>query len=331
LLTELSHRHLGHLAPILDARRADGFVRECHGDLHLRNIVLIDGHPVLFDGIEFSQDFSIIDILYDFAFLLMDLCHKGLDAAASAVFNRYMDFTGDIGGLSCLPLFLSLRAAVRAHVAAATADGGDAGTGNDARAYLAEAIRYLKPPPPRLVAIGGLSGTGKSALAARIASNLGAPPGALVLRSDVLRKRLAGADLFDRLAPADYSKHMTERVYARLIADARIALKGGYWVILDAVYARPEQRLEVRRLAEEIAGEVKDFGGFSGFWLELPLAEREQRISRRTGNVSDATVDVARQQEAYVAGEMDWNRVDASQDIEILENRITSPLSGAAT
>ena len=122
LLADLSRRHLDRADVLLDARAAAGLARQCHGDLHLRNIVLIDDAPVLFDGIEFSDDFSIIDVLYDFAFLVMDLCHKGLSDEASAVFNRAMDITGDVAGLAPMPLFLSMRAAVRSHVAAVSGE-----------------------------------------------------------------------------------------------------------------------------------------------------------------------------------------------------------------
>jgi aminoglycoside phosphotransferase family enzyme/predicted kinase len=325
LLAELSHRHLECVGALLDARRAAGFVRQCHGDLHLRNIVLIDDAPVLFDGIEFSDDFSIIDVLYDFAFLVMDLCHKGLTDEASAVFNRTIDLTGDVAGLAAMPLFLSMRAAVRSHVAAATGKAS-----REAAAYLAEAIDYLAPPAAKLVAVGGLSGTGKSTLAAPVAAKIGAAPGALVLRSDVIRKRLAGADLFEKLAPEDYSKAMTERVFGRMIDDARIALMGGQSVILDAVYADADQRRDVARLADEMAREIADFAGFSGFWLHSPLPEREQRIARRTGNVSDATVAIARRQEGYDQGAMDWTLIDASGDIEIMEKSLISELAGAS-
>ena len=323
-LAELSRRHLDRIGGLMDARAAAGFVRQCHGDLHLRNIVLIDNAPVLFDGIEFSDAFSIIDTLYDFAFLVMDLCHKGLTDEASAVFNRTMDLTGDVAGLAAMPLFLSMRAAVRSHVTAASGKQSA-----EAAAYLAEAIAYLAPPPAKLVAIGGLSGTGKSPLAARIAAKIGAAPGALVLRSDVIRKRLAGADLFAQLAPEDYSKAMTKRVFGRMIDDARIALMGGQSVILDAVYADADQRRDVARLADEIATEIGDFAGFTGFWLHSPLPEREQRIEARSGNVSDATVAIARQQEGYEQGTMDWTLIDAAKDIEISEKVIISELAGA--
>jgi hypothetical protein len=152
---------LARLAPMLATRPA----RRCHGDLHLRNIALIDGKPVLFDGIEFNDAFICIDPLYDLAFLLMDLDHRDLGALANIVFNRYLDRTGDEAGLVLLPLYLSIRAGVRAHVSiAALARQGDAreqrALATAAARYLAAALVFLDPARPRLVAMGGFSGTG---------------------------------------------------------------------------------------------------------------------------------------------------------------------------
>ncbi|HEU0157198.1 MAG TPA: phosphotransferase, partial [Stellaceae bacterium] len=160
-------------APLLEARRQAGKVKRCHGDLHLRNICLLDGAPLLFDCLEFSEELAIIDILYDLAFLLMDLAHRGLGAFANRVLNRYLDRTQEDDGLAALPLFLSLRAGIRAHVTAtALEQGGDAQMAAEARRYLELAQTALAPRPPRLVAVGGLSGSGKSTLAAALAPEL---------------------------------------------------------------------------------------------------------------------------------------------------------------
>ncbi|NQV57529.1 MAG: AAA family ATPase [Rhodospirillales bacterium] len=315
-LSRRSNARLQQVAPLLDGRRDEGYVRQCHGDLHLRNIVLIDGRPVLFDGIEFAPDFSIIDTMYDLSFLLMDLLHKELYGEANAVFNRYMDLSSDLTGLACLPLFLSMRAAVRAHVAAAVR-----GT-DDAAAYLDQALAYLEPGTPRLTAIGGLSGTGKSTVAARLAPRLGAAPGALVLRSDAIRKRLAGTNLFEKLDSAQYSEEMTEQVYAAMIDGARVALEGGHTVILDAVYAKAQQREAVSRLARETGVE------FQGYWLETPLDVREGRVLERKKNISDASVEIARRQDDYELGRMEWTLVDASKKLETLEQTLIYKIKG---
>ena len=181
-LTTRARAALAMHAAGLDDRQGRGFVRRCHGDLHLRNIVLLDGAPTPFDAVEFNDDISCIDVLYDLAFLLMDLWRRSLRAHANAVFNAYVGDTGHVDGLALLPLFLSCRAAVRAKTGATTA-----ALENDpvkrreleqtAAGYLALARQLLEPPPARLVAVGGLSGTGKSSLARRLAPAVGAAPG----------------------------------------------------------------------------------------------------------------------------------------------------------
>ena len=169
-----SRRALERVGERLDVRRRDGRVRQCHGDLHLRNIVLIDGHPTLFDGIEFNDEIACIDVLYDLAFLLMDLWRRRLPRHANAVWNGYLGEALDLEGLPLLPLFLSCRAAVRAKTSATAAALQDDVTRRDelrdlARAYLTMAGQLLHPPRPALVAVGGLSGSGKSQLAAALA------------------------------------------------------------------------------------------------------------------------------------------------------------------
>ncbi len=182
------------------ARGAAGFTRRCHGDLHLRNIVLIDGEPTLFDAIEFSDDVASGDVLYDLAFLLMDLEQRELRPAANRLINRYLgpEPPEALGGLAALPLFMSLRAAIRAKVEAAGAERMEGAQRDEAlklaRRYFDSAARFLAYVPPRLVAVGGLSGAGKSALAAALAPQLGRAPGALLLRSDVERKAMFGVD-----------------------------------------------------------------------------------------------------------------------------------------
>ena len=186
------------MRPVLLKRGEAGFVRRCHGDLHLRNIVLIDGEPTLFDAVEFSDEIASGDVLYDLAFLLMDLEERGLRAAANRLFNRYLapEPPDALTGLVALPLFLSLRAAIRAKVEAAGAERLE-GEGRDAarslaRRYFDRAVQFLSYAPPRLVAIGGLSGVGKSALGGALAPEIGRAPGALWLRSDVERKAMFG-------------------------------------------------------------------------------------------------------------------------------------------
>ncbi|MDE2462950.1 MAG: phosphotransferase, partial [Alphaproteobacteria bacterium] len=172
--------------PLLKTRNRSGIIRRCHGDLHLNNIVVIDDKPVLFDAIEFNDSYVFIDPLYDIGFLVMDLERIGERALAHALFNRYCELRPDDEGLSLLPLYLSLRAAIRAHVAVSRSASGDSTALDEARRCFDLARDFLAPPPPRLIAIGGFSGSGKSTLARSLAPGTGAAPGALVLRSDVI-------------------------------------------------------------------------------------------------------------------------------------------------
>ena len=197
-LAARSQQALEAVAPLLDRRRDEGLVRHCHGDLHLRNIIVHNGHAVLFDAIEFDPAFAEIDVLYDLAFLVMDLEFRGLGGLASILLNRYLDNTGDAAGLPALPLFLSMRAAIRSHVDAAAAaaqsqtDAAAAARRRMAARYLDLALAFLEPGRPRLIAVGGLSGSGKSRLARELAPYLAPLPGARVVRTDSTRKRLAG-------------------------------------------------------------------------------------------------------------------------------------------
>lgn len=199
-------------------REAIGFVRRCHGDLHLRNVAIVDGKVTLFDAIEFDEAVATTDILYDLAFLLMDLWEKNLKNEANSLMNRYLwqakDMIDDLHALSVLPLFLSLRAAIRAKIAALTVskEPEDRHAATDARLYFEAARRFLKPHLPSLIAIGGRSGTGKSTLAAGLAPYIGRPPGAVHLRSDIERKRQFQVPETDRLANCAYKAEVSEVV-----------------------------------------------------------------------------------------------------------------------
>jgi aminoglycoside phosphotransferase family enzyme/predicted kinase len=318
------------LAPLLDRRRAAGKVRRCHGDLHLRNICLVDGKPTLFDPIEFSDDLATIDVLYDLAFLLMDLHHRGHDELGNGVLNRYLDRTEDEGGLGALPLFLSLRAGIRAHVTAVAASRQTrpkeaAGLAAEARAYLALATEVLAPRAPRLVAIGGLSGTGKSSLARTLAPALGPIPGARILRSDVLRKRCFGVPPETRLPAAAYEPTVSERVYRMLSEEIAETLDGGYAVVADAVFLRPDER--------DAMGEIARAKGvpFTGLWLQAPPELLTRRLRDRRNDASDADVPVMRSQAALDPGAITWHRIDAGGDLSRTVEQARAILAAPAT
>ncbi|MQA30778.1 MAG: AAA family ATPase [Luteitalea sp.] len=295
----------------LDARRRAGFVRRCHGDLHLRNICLIDGVPTLFDGVEFNDDVACIDVLYDLAFLLMDLWRRDLRQHANMVFNEYLARSGEIDGLGLLPLFLSCRAAVRAKtsVSAAKVQSDDRqrlGLEGASREYLALAERFLSPPLPCLIAVGGFSGSGKSTLARGLGPDIGAAPGAVILRSDTIRKSLLGVAPLERLGADGYSPALTRRVYDTIRTRARTALTAGQAAIADAVYARPEDRAAIAEVAR--AAGVP----FAGLWLEGTPAVLAERLATRVHDASDATIDVLEMQLESDCGEVEWHRLDAS-------------------
>lgn len=297
---------LAKVHPLLVARGKAGYVRRCHGDLHLGNIALIDGKPVLFDAIEFDPLFAAGDLFYDLAFLLMDMVERDLRDEAAIVLNRYLRARrndDDLDALATLPLFLSLRAAIRAKVTAARhRDDKDA---DAARAYFALARRVLAPPAPQLVAVGGLSGTGKSVLAAQLASHVLPEPGAVVIRSDVERKALFGKAETEKLPLDAYGPDATARVYARVAQAAGRALRAGHSVIADAVYARAGERDAIAAVARE-AGVA-----FHGLFLTADLSVRVARVGARKADASDADAAVAQRQESYDLGALDWTQVDA--------------------
>jgi uncharacterized protein len=312
-LTSRSRAALARIRPLLVDRGHRGLVRRLHGDLHLGNIVLLGGRPIPFDAIEFSPLIASGDVLYDLAFLLMDLVERGLRPVANIVFNRYLLETKrveDIDALASLPLFLSLRAAIRAKVAAArlaqAAPDQAAAIAHSAHAYFDFAQRFIAPRPPRLVAIGGLSGTGKSALAYALAPELAPDPGAVVLRSDIERKTLFGRDEREKLPQDAYSPAVTARVYATITDKARRAVAAGQSAIVDAVFATPQERA-VAAASAEILGVP-----FHGLFLDADLETRVARVTARSRDASDADAAVVRHQESYELGALEWTLTDAS-------------------
>ena len=296
--------------PLLRLRAKQGYVRRCHGDLHLANIALVDGRPLLFDAIEFDPVISTTDVLYDLAFTLMDLVHFDQAAAANELFNRYLARAGDeaLDGLGLLPLFLSVRAAIRAHVLFMKSEqaGNDDAAWQEAKRYFDLAGRLIRPEPPLLVAIGGLSGTGKSLLARGLAGLIGSPPGAVIIRSDVVRKHLFGVDETTTLPEAAYQADVTARVYDMLSGTAQRVLAQGCPVVLDAAYLQEAERAEIARNAGRRG--IR----FVGLFLTADLDTRLSRIGRRKNDASDATKDVALKQETFATGAVEWHIIDAS-------------------
>lgn len=298
-------------ADLLDARRRDGLVRRVHGDLHLRNIALIDGRPVLFDCLEFSEELGTTDLLYDIAFLVMDLVARDLVDAARRVLDAWNDRMVDDAGMALLPLFIGVRATIRAKIAgfeAAEAENADEKKA-EARRYLELARRVLESAPPRLVAIGGRSGTGKSSVAAALAPRLGMLPGAAVLRSDVVRKLVFGVEPTERLPADAYTSEVSERVYSRLLDRAEVLLQAGRAVILDAAYGTGADTKPLAELA------ARRGVSFDGLWLEAPEPVLKARVGARKGDASDADAGIVEQQRDYRRPDA-WHSIDAGGDLE---------------
>jgi aminoglycoside phosphotransferase family enzyme/predicted kinase len=310
---------LGKAAATLDERAGRGFVRRCHGDIHLANIVMWRGRPVLYDAIEFDEAIATIDTFYDLAFLLMDLDWHGQRRAANIVLNRYLWRSKediDLKGLVGLPLFLALRAGIRAMVTADRAAQERRKAGKQdrerARRYLRAALGYVTPEPPRLVAIAGLSGTGKSTLAAALAPIVGGAPGAVHLRSDLERKALAGVGELERLPASAYTQDASKRVYGILQDKAGLVLATGHSVVVDAVYAAAEERRSLEAVAAALGVP------FRGFWLKADPEKLISRVAARRNDASDATPEVVQTQLRFDAGALSpaWTMIDAGGTAE---------------
>ncbi|MEM8704499.1 MAG: AAA family ATPase [Pseudomonadota bacterium] len=317
-LTEQSKHLLASLSELILHRGEKGLVRRCHGDAHLRNIVLIGNEPVLFDAVEFSDAIATGDVLYDLAFLLMDLWERGQSRSANRVFNRYLDLSRldtHAEGLAALPFYLMMRAAIRSKIAASAALAQSDPVQRDlqetfARTYFGLAQSFLEPSRPDLVAIGGLSGTGKTTLAYELAPDIGRAPGARVLRTDVMRKRLLNIPEHEPAPQDAYTKEASNRVYAAIDHAIQAVLAAGHSAIFDAVFAAENERDKIRR----IAGSVE--AGFTGLWLSAPGETLKGRVSQRSGDASDATPAVVDTQLGYDIGTMTWAEIDASQSPE---------------
>ena len=308
-LEQQSCASLKRLRPFLIERGKLGLIRRGHGDLHLGNIAVVDGEPIAFDALEFDPLIASGDLLYDLAFLLMDLLEFDQAAAANQILNGYYAAArrdADCDGIAALPFFMSLRAAIRAMTTASRLDVSKDAIARSARHYFDLAIKLLAPMKPSLLGIGGLSGTGKTVLARSLAPSLLPPPGALVFRSDIERKALYGIDERERLPSIAYSAEVTQRVYRIIVEKAVRVARAGHSAIVDAVFAEAEERAAFGTAAARVGV------NFQGLFLVADLPTRLQRVGGRAGDASDADVEVARKQEEYLTGSMTWSRIDAA-------------------
>ncbi|SDA98626.1 AAA family ATPase [Mesorhizobium qingshengii] len=311
-LAEAFRTALARHSGLLDRRQAAGKIRRCHGDLHLRNICLFDGEPRLFDCIEFNDQIASIDVLYDLCFLLMDLWHRGFPQLANLVMNRYLDEADDEDGFALLPFFMAVRAAVRAHVTATQVEEGSADSDKliaQARSYFELARTFLQQTSPRLVAIGGLSGSGKTTVAEALAALVGAPPGARIVESDRIRKAMHGVPAETRLPDRAYRPEVSDRVYREMAWRAGLILSEDGSVVADAVFDRPADRERMEKAA-------RDRGiTFSGFWLDADPLVLWQRVSERKGGPSDATIDILSRQLQRNATQVGWRKINADRKL----------------
>lgn len=343
-LGRLYAESLEALSELIEERRTAGWVRHCHGDLHLNNVVCLNGEPVPFDCIEFNDEFARIDTLYDLAFLLMDLAFRAkqdqrLAAQANATLNAYLqaqtpdDLSETLMGLRALPFFMSVRASVRSHVSArmpARNNGAAPALKGVALAYAEFAEELLRAREARLYAIGGLSGTGKTTIAKLSAPDLGGVVGAVHLRTDIVRKRLAGVADADRLSSDAYTQEASDNVYAEMARLAGIALDAGQTVICDAVFAKPTERAQIEQVATSRSLP------FEGIWLTAPAKLLESRVEKRSeagSDASDADARIVRQQLSYNVGDLNWTVVEAAEEPEMVLSgfraalNMTSPAS----
>ncbi|MFO8041386.1 MAG: AAA family ATPase [Sodalinema sp.] len=274
------------------ARIANGKIRNCHGDLHLRNIALWGDRILLFDCIEFNQSFRYVDVMYDVAFTVMDCQARGRADLGNAFLNTYLEWTGDWQGLRVLPLYLSRQAYVRAKVTSFLLDDDSIppqekeAAAQTAADYYRLAWSYTQSKSGEIIMMSGLSGSGKSTTGRQIAQS----QGGIQIRSDAVRKHLAGVPLNQRGPDAIYCPEMSDRTYSQL-ADLGVMLADlGWTVILDAKYDRRRWRDKVHERSQAANITLKIVH------CQAPLAVLEARLQQRTGDIADATADLLAKQ-----------------------------------
>lgn len=300
---------------VLNQRQLAGKVRRCHGDLHLRNICLLGDEPCLFDCIEFNDGIATVDVLYDLAFLLMDLWHRGFPELANLVANRYLDETDNEDGFALLSFLMAIRAAVRAHVTGTQVEEDGDSSGNlraEARAYFDLAANLLNERPAQLIAIGGLSGSGKTTVAEALAAHVGAAPGARIIESDRIRKAMHGVPPEARLPEKAYRPEVSERVYRDMAQRSSFILAEGGSVVADAVFERQLDRMRIERAAGDRQAP------FLGIWLDVAPDVLWHRVDQRRGGPSDATVEILSHQLEKDVGELSWQRLVAARRLDAI-------------
>jgi uncharacterized protein len=298
-------------------RITQGFIRECHGDLHLRNICRWQSKILLFDCIEFNEPFRFVDPMYDVAFAVMDLEARGRKNFANRFLNTYAEQTGDWEGLQVLPMYLSRQAYVRAKVMSFLLDDPNVASPERAAAtqtagdYYRQAWEYTRDRQGKLIMLAGLSGSGKSTLGRRIAGELGG----VHLRSDAVRKHLGRIPLLSKGDASLYTPEMTDLTYGRLLELGGKLAAQGWTVILDAKYDR-----------QSVRAAALDLATLQGIPVQIlhctaPVEVLRDRLIQRTGDIADATVDLLASQQAawedFTPAERGYvTTVDTTQDLD---------------
>ena len=301
-------------------RKQQGFVRECHGDLHLRNLAWVNDSALAFDCIEFDPGLYWIDVMNDVAFLVMDLLSQQQHQLAMTFLNHYLQHSGDFAGLRVLPFYLVYRAMVRAKIEAITfsqsgiSDADRHQAYEHLQSYLALAESLIQPATPKLILMHGASGSGKSTIARAISGYLDA----IILRSDVERKRLFGLnaaqDAADNYQQGIYSQQATVDTYTRLAELSTDIIQSGYSVIVDATFSEPLQRRAFQQLDSDCCFVILD--------LKVPETILQQRILERQGDVSDADLSVLQQQ---LAGWQPLDEDEGPDTITVLAENTVDP------
>ena len=297
-LEEWNQATFDSLQSLFVTRKATGCIRECHGDLHLRNIACLDGKPVLFDCIEFNPILRWIDVISDVAFLVMDLQDRKQPALAQRFLNKYLEYTGDYTALNIIKYYLTYRALVRAKIdiIRANQDGINAHEKREAEedfdGYLKLALTYIHPTKPQIIITRGLSASGKSTISKTLLEHIGA----IRIRSDVERKRLYNQQpqsTSDKgIAKGIYTPEATKRTYLKLEELAENVIDAGYTVIVDGVFLHYQQRQLFRQLA------AKKQVPFIVLECTASINTLRTRITKRTEGVSDANLEVLENQYA---------------------------------
>jgi len=320
-VSQWSHDAFERLKPVFNHRRHQGYVRECHGDLHLRNLAWFEGKPMAFDCIEFNPNLYCIDVINDIAFLIMDLWQQQRQDLAMVFLNRYLEVSGDFPGLSVLRFYLVYRAMVRAKIdiIQATQEGVKDEKATLLKAsfnrYLQLALDLMSAEKPGLFIMFGPSGSGKSTLAQQLSRLVNA----VIIRSDVERKRLFSASIEDKqvndYGAGIYSAQATAQTYARLVELSGQVLESGFAVIVDATFQDYQQRRLFQAVTENKAC---DF-----VILDLQVSEQEliRRVRNRKEDVSDADISVLKQQLA------DWQPLTAAETSSAITVKYDQPLT----